>query len=57
MKIMMRKSHQDTQVKKTTKALEEEETLKREVIKKGSSLETDHNRLHLGAKGKSTIIR
>ena len=54
---MMRKSHQDTQVKKTTKALEEEETLNREVIQKGSSLETDHNRLHLGAKGKSTIIR
>ena len=42
---------------KTTKALEEEETLNREVIQKGSSLETDHNRLHLGAKGKSTIIR
>ena len=31
--------------------------MKIEVIKKGSSLETDHNRLQLGAKGKSTIIR
>ena len=55
----MRKSHQDTKVKKqTNKALEEGEALKIEVIKKGSSfIETDHNRLHLGAKGKSTIIR